>query len=677
MKSVVRFMRGDKKQDRRFKTIICLLLVIITFSVYQQVLTHEFISFDDKFYLTENPRLENGLSWDNISWAFRTTYFSNWHPLTWLSYFLDAQLFGVNPSAFHLTNVLIHIANTLLLFLFLNRATESSWRSAFVAALFALHPLHVESVAWASERKDVLSAFFGFLAMGAYFRYAKRPTIPTYLSALLFFSFSLMAKPMLVTLPFVLLLLDFWPLKRIRFPALNSTPLVALSPDNDSVSESPTFFKKSPMFLIGEKIPFFIIVAASAIVTIIAQKSRGAMAPLEVIPFGFRLANAFVSYVGYLVKMIWPQQLAIFYPFPTEIPLWQIVASVSTLILVSTLVLKYASRFPYLLVGWLWYLGTLVPVIGFVQVGAQAMADRYTYFPLIGLFVMVVWLAFDFVGGRPVRQIIFSLFATVIMLGLVTMSARQVGYWKNSYTVFAHALETSPESATVHINYGIELVKRLRIAEAAGHFKKALRLEPTWAHPYNNLGLAISELGQLEKALVCFEKAHRIDPTDPISVKNYDRVKKMLDEKLAGIAELEERLKEDPTNIDLQLKLGNSFQQIYRVEEAIKHFQQVLTIDAENPEAHKGMATVLAMTGQYQEAEAHLKRVIDTNPHSAEVCYLMASLYARQKKTELTIKWMRKSIEMGFNDWHRLRKDQNYNFIKNLPDFQRLLPRPS
>ena len=677
MKSFVTLMQGDKHQDNRIKIVICLLLTVITFSVYQQVLTHDFINLDDESYITNNSRVGNGLSADNIIWAFSTTYFFNWHPLTWLSYFLDSHLFGVNPSAFHLVNVLIHIANTLLLFLFLNQATERPLRSALVAALFALHPLHVESVAWVSERKDVLSAFFGFLAMGSYLSYAKSPKISSYLIVLLFFALSLMAKPMLVTLPFVLLLLDYWPLKRFNSSALTGTSSVSVSFDSDRLPESSASFQKSTMILIGEKTPFFLIAIASAVITIIAQNNSGSIASLDRFPLGLRLANALLSYVFYLLKMIWPQQLSIYYPFPPEIPLWQSIASANILILISCLVLKYRSRFPYLLVGWLWYLGTLIPVIGIVQVGSQSMADRYTYIPLIGPFIMLVWLAFDMTVSKPVRKVFFSFFTTGMMLSLIAMSSLQVGYWKNSVTVFGHALEIDSKNAVAHLNYGVALNRIGLFKEVINHYKDAIRLAPKWALLYNNLGLAYSELGQLEKALICFEHADGITPNGPSVVKHYKRVKKMLAEKMDVISKLENQAQNEPMNIDLQIELGNLYQQIYKVEESINHFQHALTINAGNSEAHKGMAMVLTMTGQYQEAEAHLKRVIDTNPHSAEACYLMASLYASQKKTEMTINWLRKSIEMGFNDWNRLRKDQNYNFIKNRPDFKRLLPIPA
>ena len=665
--------QGEKSWDNKLKIIICAVLAIITFSVYQQVTTHHFINFDDEMYITQNPRIADGLTLDNIGWAFRTIYFSNWHPLTWLSYFLDAQLFGVNAPAFLLVNVFIHIANTLLLFLFFNRTTKCLWRSAFLASLFALHPLHVESVAWASERKDVLCAFFGILTMGAYFSYAEAPSLSRYLRMLICFVLGLMAKPMLITLPFLLLLLDYWPLKRMNVSGLPQWIAKAFIPPEKQTSESPIAFQKSPVALIKEKIPLFSIMAASACITVIAQQSRGAMAPLEMIPIGFRAVNALVSYYTYLVRMFWPHPLSVFYPFPTEIPWWQIVTAGATLVIVSCLTLKYASRRPYMLVGWLWYLGSLVPVIGLLQVGKQAMADRYTYIPLIGLFLMLVWLASDMAASKPPHKRVLCLLATVSLLVLVTLSVRQIGYWKDSYSLFKNTLETTSESATAHISFGTALARRGKLIEAAAHFKSAIRLEPYWAQPYNNLGLVISQQGRLDAALLCFQQALRLEPEDPIVIKNYERNKRFLDEKLAVIATLELQAQREPRNVELQTRIGMSYQEIFRFEKALIHFHNALAIDAGNVVARNALGTTYASSGKYQEAEKQFKCAIETDPESFEAYYLLAGLYGRQNTPELTLDWLSKAINMGFNNWNYLKADPNFASLRGRPDFEKLI----
>ncbi len=677
MKAFTDSAHGERLSDDKLKIVICVLLAIVTFSVYQQVSSHDFINFDDDIYITKNPRVAQGLTWDNVVWAFRTTYFGNWHPLTWVSYFIDAQLFGVNASAFLLVNVFIHIGTTLLLFLFLSKATACPWRSAFVAALFALHPLHVESVAWASERKDVLCAFFWMLTMGAYFSYARAPTYARYLRMLFCFLLGMMAKPMMVTLPFVLLLMDYWPLKRLSLTGLPEGIGRALMPLENQASASKAGFSKSAAALVKEKIPLFIIVAASGVVTFVVQQNSGAVAPLEIIPTGFRTANALVSYFSYLIRMFWPHNLSVFYPYPETIPWWKIASAVATLLTVSYLTIRYAPRYPYLLVGWLWYLGTLVPVIGFLQVGLQAMADRYTYIPMIGLFIMLVWFAFDMTASKPLRQMTMCLVATTSILVLVVLSTRQIGYWKNSFTIFKHALETTPASATTLNNYGLALIARGRLVEASELFRTAIRLEPQRAQSYVNLGLSFSEQGRLEKALLYFKEAHRLDPSDPIAVKNYKRTAKILDERLGTIAALEQQLPEEPENVALLIRIGTLYQNIYKLQRAITCFRTVLSIDAANVEARNALAAAYAMQGNYEEAEAQFKRALETQPKRSETYYLLAGLYGRQKRTALSMEWLRKAIKMGFKDWKYLRIDPNFRLLRQHPDFYKLINQSS
>ncbi len=386
--------------------IISLFLIIASFMAFWQVTRCDFINYDDDKYLTDNSHVQDGLTVEGITWAFTTGYAANWHPLTWISHMVDVQLFGLQPGWHHLTNLLFHLASTLLLFLVLHRMTKALWQSAFVAALFALHPLHVQSVAWVAERKDVLSTFFWMLTMGTYASYVAKPGLKRYLTLLLCFALGLMAKPMLVTLPFVLLLLDYWPLQRLE---QKRPPQEGLSKDKSTTS--PVRIPVQPVGhwplirpLLIEKIPLFALAALSSIVTYLVQHHGGAVQSLETFPPGVRMANAFVSYITYMVKMLWPTNLAVFYPYPTSWPLWQVLGSAALLITITVLVIRGAKKRPYAAVGWFWYVGTLVPVIGVVQVGRQALADRYTYIPLVGLFIIVAWAVPELLKKWPYRK---------------------------------------------------------------------------------------------------------------------------------------------------------------------------------------------------------------------------------------------------------------------------------
>ena len=391
----------------RRDVLVCLFLIITTFAVYWQVHNHDFINLDDDLYITENDQVQKGLSRESVVWAFTTTHAANWHPLTWLSHMVDFQLYGLNPKGHHLTNVFFHLLNTLLLFFVLQRMTGALWRSGFVAALFALHPLHVESVAWVAERKDVLSTLFWLLTIWAYTWYVERPRRTRYLLTLLTFTLGLMAKPMLVTLPFVLLLLDYWPLGRFQVGQLDT----ALSAPGQASLSTRSVWSQT-LRLIWEKAPFFALAAASSIVTFLVQKGGGAVRPWERFPITIRIANGLVSYVKYMGKMIWPSDLAVFYPHPgASLPIWQAVAAGLLLLSISIAAIRLAKNHPYLAVGWLWYLGTLVPIIGFVQVGGQALADRYTYVSLIGLFIIIAWGVSDIVAKWRYQRVVFIIAA--------------------------------------------------------------------------------------------------------------------------------------------------------------------------------------------------------------------------------------------------------------------------
>lgn len=470
----------DKTHNKYRCLLIHLALALATLAAYWQVHNFDFSAYDDGTYVTHNENVQAGFTRDSIIWAFTTGHAANWHPLTWLSLMLDCQLFGLNPGWLHLTNVLLHIANTLLLFAVLKLMTGSVWRSTFVAATFALHPLHVESVAWITERKDVLSTLFWILTMGAYLRYVKRPCISRYLLALLTFALGLMAKPMLVTLPFVLLLLDYWPLDRLQKSSIIK--------DTDQQTQKfiiPPFQWRVVYRLIREKVPFLILSVASSAVTFFVQQNAGAVSPLEHLPLCMRIPNVFLSYVKYIGKMIWPSRLAIFYPFPgSGVPVWQAMIAALFLVSISILVILLARRHKYLLVGWLWYLGTLVPVIGLVQVGGQAMADRYTYVPLMGLFIIIAWGVPDLLTKWRHRKMAFFILALVVILVLSICTHFQVRHWRDGVTNYKRVIAVWPDGvaldtkAKVHTNLGLAFSTLGKFEQALMHHKEALNISP-------------------------------------------------------------------------------------------------------------------------------------------------------------------------------------------------------
>lgn len=519
-------IRNNKVLNIRCDLLICLFLILATLSVYWQVRDYAFVNFDDNAYIYENPYVRAGLTRESIAWAFTAAHSSNWHPLTWLSHILDVQLYGLNPGQHHLTNVLLHILNTLLLFFLLRRMTRALWPSCFVAALFALHPLHVESVAWVAERKDVLSTFFWILTLHYYVRYVERPGRTAYLTTILLFIMGLMSKPMVVTLPFVLLLLDYWPLRRFsisdcRFPAEEqekSKTCPRIRPGIKNLSSAQTGDQKTKII---EKFPFFALSAASSVVTFLVQQSAGATASMDIYPFYVRLANALVSYITYIVKMVYPYQLAVFYPHPGMRPWWEIAGASLLLISITVFVIRYAKSHPYLIVGWLWYMGTLVPVIGLVQVGLQAMADRYTYIPLIGLFIMMAWGVPDLAQKWRYGKLTMVTTAAVFVSLFTAASWLQTQHWTNSVTLFQHSLEITQGSYKVHANLGNALARQGRLKEALEHYSQALRILPDMAaEVHNNIGAALIYNRKFKAAKPHIQEALRLAPGHVKAHKN-------------------------------------------------------------------------------------------------------------------------------------------------------------
>jgi protein O-mannosyl-transferase len=481
----------------RLELLVCLLLSLSILAVYWQVRNHDFVNLDDNVYVTNNPHVKAGLTQESIAWSFRGVHHGNWHPLTWISHMIDVALYGMNPGQHHLTNVLFHIMNTLLLFLILRRMTNDLWKSGLVAALFAIHPLHVESVAWVSERKDVLCAFFWLLSMWSYFWYTQKPSVSRYMLILLFLIMGIMSKPMIVTLPFALILLDYWPLKRISFSY----------PKKHAVG-----FRKSYLPIFSEKIPLLVLVAISCVITFLAEKSGGTISNLDFLPFENRIANALVSYFLYIGKIFWPQGLSVLYPHPGSWPFWQTASTALLLVFITLGVLLNIRKLPYLAVGWMWYLGTLVPVIGLVQIGNQSMADRYTYIPAIGIFIIIVWGGAHLFSGWRCRKWIPATVSIALLSILMTTTWMQIQYWNNGITLFQHTINVTKQNCFAHYALGFELFKRNRHDEAIRQLAKALQLNGSFTPALDVLGSIRFYKGEIDEAIKIYEIISDIEP---------------------------------------------------------------------------------------------------------------------------------------------------------------------
>ncbi len=468
--------------QRHATLLLAVCLALLTLALYANSLSNAFISYDDPAYVTNNYQVQQGLTRSGVSWAFTTFTEANWHPLTWLSHMTDVQLFGLHPAGHHLTNVLLHTLNVVLFFLLLQRATGALLRSAMAAAVFAVHPLNVEPVAWIAERKSLLCTAFLFLALAAYGWYVRKPTVTRYLAIVLFFVLGLMAKPMIITLPFALLLLDYWPLARFR-----------------TERSSPHVF--SVVFkVLAEKIPLLLFSIASAFVTMHAQRIAGSLGSVAALPLAQRLNNAIYSYLVYVLKGIWPSRLAVFYPHPEgSLALWKVLAAALVLLLISVLVWR-ERRFGYLPVGWLWYLGTLVPVIGIVQVGRQAMADRYAYISLLGLFVMAVWSSAEFLPRLQLARTSQFALASAALLLYAACSYVQIGYWHDSLTLFTHALQVTMDNVIAEDNLGTAYVERGLLDEALVHYVAAVHLAPQLSSPHYNVATVLLRENRLDEA---------------------------------------------------------------------------------------------------------------------------------------------------------------------------------
>ncbi len=599
------------------QTWIYVALAVAILAVYWPVRTYDFVNFDDPDYVTGSPHVREGITAGGIAWAFTSTESANWFPLTRLSHMLDVSLFGLDAGWHHLVNVVLHAIATLLLFAFLYRSTRARWPSALVALLFALHPLHVESVAWIAERKDTLSALFWFLALWAYVHYAEKPEPGRYLLVLGAFCLGLMSKPMIVTLPFVLLLVDVWPLRR---------PLAVA--------------------LIREKIPFFALSVASGVVTYLVQAGSGAVEALRV-PFGMRVENALLSYFVYIVKVFWPADLAVFYPYPPEIPLWQAAGAGLTLIAISVWTLRVLKSKPYFAVGWFWYLGTLVPVIGLIQVGAQARADRYTYVPMVGLTIMLAWGLADVVESWPRSRNVVAGCAIAAGIACVAATSAQVQYWRDGGSLFQHAIDSTERNDIAEHNLGTFLMNIPgRSSEAIEHLEAALKIRPGSPKVHTDLGTAFSSLpGRLPDAVEQYKAALQIDPGLAITHNNLGNTLSKMDRLPEAVEEYQTALRINPGYAEAHNNLGSALARMGRIPEAVTQFREALRLQPGYEEARRNLANAqnptaaadreysvglaLAKQGKGLEAAGHFEAALRVQPDRAEIHNNLGVVLAR------------------------------------------------
>lgn len=599
--------------------LLCAALALVTAAVYWPVRGQQFVNLDDELYVTENPHVLNGLTWESVCWAFTTSHGTHWLPVTWLSHMLDCQLFGVNAGAHKLVNVAFHIAGTLMLFVVLKRATSAVWPSMFVAAVFALHPLRVESVAWVAERKDVLSTFLWMLVLWAYVRYVEHPGVRRYLWTVLFFVLGLMAKPMVVTLPFVLLLLDFWPLGR--------TPWAAPAREG--------FSRGRPERLILEKLPLLVLALISTGVQFWVTRSMGAIVSTGIIPIGLRVSNALVSYGRYLGKMLCPQDLAVLYPFPEAWSLSLVATAVLFLACASVVVARAAKRRPYLIVGWLWYLGTLMPVIGLVQVGLQSMADRFTYIPMVGILIGVAWGAADAVAVWPRARMAVVAGSAAVICACAVATRIQLQYWKNSVTLLSRAVAVTSGNFLAQSNLGVAWFNQGQVEEGMAHLLEAVRLSPNSAYAHNHLGRAYFSLGQVDDAIDHLRKAVALDPGDAAARNNLGVVLVKEGQLKEAAAEFAAAVRLRPDYVLARVGLGGVLVSLGRIEEAMQHLHEAVRLRPDSADAHINLGFALAAQEKFSEAILHYEQALRIKPEYPEAHdYLGVALRSQGQITQ-------------------------------------------
>jgi protein O-mannosyl-transferase len=662
--------------------VVCLLLAAVTAIAYFGVSHHQFVNYDDNCYVTDNRHVQAGVTWAGLEWAFcrlqgEHTY---WHPLTWVSHMVDCELFGLKPAGHHLVSLFFHMLNTVIVFLVFQRMTKAFWRCAVLAALFALHPLQVDSVAWVAERKNLLSACFWLLTIWAYVRYAEvqngasasslqppatgntHRAARYYLLSVFFFALGLMCKPVLVTLPFVLLLLDYWPLQRLRPASLKTT--------------APALVR-----LVWEKAPLFLLAGVSSLITIAAHRNLGALGDVSQAPLSLRAANACVSYVRYIGKTIFPAKLAVLYPYPTAWPGWEVALCGLLLIAISGLALRMVRSRPYLFVGWCWFLGVLVPFIGLIQAGEQAMADRYMYVPIIGLLLLVVWGLDALLDCWPRKPRWLAGAATVVLGGCLVCTVIQLRHWQDSEKLFRHAIEVTsgnynaydglgsaldasgrgeealacyaesvrlqPRYPEGQYNLGTALLKRGRLDEAVQHLAAAVKNNPAFAHAYINLGKALIEQGKPDEAAVHLAKAVRLTSVDPEAQYNLGTVLVMQAKADEAIACFSEALRLNPNYGDAHLNLGVTLMRQGKPDQGAAHLAAAVKLKPDDPQVHYNLGLALLELNRPREAADRFAEALRLNPDAPGPHYHLALALERQDQPQEALPHARKARDLA------------------------------
>ena len=710
-------------------TFFYIFLIFSTAFVYSRTAINDFVNFDDPLQLTEQSHVLSGLTWKNLLFSFSPEAWCA--PFTWLTYTAGYTLFGLNPGAFHVMSLILHLASSIMLFSLLKSVTGEFWKSAFVGTLFALHPINVESVAWIAELNNVLSGLFFMLTLLTYNFYIKRSNWKRYVLALLVFELGLLAKPVLMTLPFILFLLDFWPLKRTQ---------VERTEDNRRAWGLRILGVPIPR-LILEKIPFLVLSLFSLAENLFGANKRMGLYNPEIIPISLRISNALVSCIKYLGKLFWPHDLAIFYPYPSVIPLWQLAGACLVLVLVTIFALRAIFQHPYYLVGWLWFLGGLVPFLGIYQAGAwPEMADRYAYLPCIGIFIALCWGIYDLLARWRYYRTIIAMAGSGVILILMVLTWNQVGFWKNSETLFRHALNVTRNNYLAHNHLGVAFLERgdmegaieqfmlsikitpnykyahLNLAEALCNEKKyneaiiqlreCLRIDPHYGDAYNNLGNVMATIGNFDEAMKNYNEALQIDPHQAMiynnigvvfyqkgnikkaieyyqkalheipgiteAIKNLEEAKKALKGLENLIARTQKMIDAEPNNPSLITRLGNIYRQQGEYDEAIGQYQKALSIQPKFIQAMYGLVLVYSERREYVNASKVLQNIRQFQPDNPEVYYNIACIYAKQNKVDESIFWLKQAIEKGFNNWSLLEKDSDLDIIRNTKYYKEL-----
>jgi protein O-mannosyl-transferase len=657
---------ADPRAARR-SALICLLLVLATLAAFWPVMSAQFITLDDADYVTSNPHVRQGLSPESIIWALGTGRAANWHPVTWWSHMLDVQVFGLDAAGPHSINLLLHIGSTLLLFLLLKELTSATWRSALVAALFALHPLHVESVAWISERKDVLSGLFWLLTLWFYCRYARElpgTAAPesgggtpvafgrkrcNYILALLFFALGLMSKPMLVTIPFVLLLLDFWPLGRVpgARPEVSGVGYQVSGSERDGGARGET---AAGRWFWVEKIPFFALSAISCAVTFLVQRKGGAISSIETYSIGARIGNVLVSYARYAAKIIWPANLAVPYPHPGHWPTMWVIGALVFVSCAGIAAWCLRRRLPFVFTGWFWFAGTLVPVIGLVQVGGQSIADRYTYVPAIGLFIALVWGAERLVARWRLPGWFSGTIAAVLLATCAFQTRTQAGYWQNSEKLFRHTLAVTGDNAVAFENVGFYLEHAGDLAGAMEQFRQALRLNPNNHRVYEHMGLCSYKQGRIEEAIEYYRQALRLMPDDPSTLNDLGSAQVSQGKYEEAIRSYEAALRCRPDYTEAYNNLGVVLNEIGRTSEAIEQYNKALKLMPDDVEAHSNLGNALAASGRLNEAAAHYLSALRFNPDFTQALNNLGLVLSLQGKHSEAVACYERAVELKPRD---------------------------